>query len=240
MPLPISLAHKLSRRLTEVRKENIVPYLRPDGKTEVTVEYEDETPKRIENVLISTQHLANISMEQLKADVKKYVIDEVIPQDMLDENTKIYINPTGRFVIGGPLGDTGLTGRKIIVDTYGGYARHGGGAFSGKDATKVDRSAAYIARHIAKNIVANGYADKCEIQLSYAIGIEEPLSIYVNTFGTNKIEEEEIINKIKEKFDLTPNGIIKYLDLQKPIFATTTNYGHFGKDYLPWEKIIKM
>lgn len=240
MPYAIYIAHKLSEKLTEVRKENIVPYLRPDGKTEVTVEYEDETPKRIENVLISTQHLANISMEQLKADVKKYVIDEVIPQDMIDENTKIYINPTGRFVIGGPLGDTGLTGRKIIVDTYGGYARHGGGAFSGKDATKVDRSAAYIARHIAKNIVANEYADKCEIQLSYAIGIEEPLSIYVNTFGTNKIEEEEIINKIKEKFDLTPNGIIKYLDLQKPIFAKATNYGHFGKDYLPWEKIIKM
>ena len=240
MPYAINMAHKLSRQLTKVRKDGTLKYLRPDGKTEVTVEYENDIPKRIENILISTQHLANISMEQLKADVKKYVIDEVIPQDMIDENTKIYINPTGRFVIGGPLGDTGLTGRKIIVDTYGGYARHGGGAFSGKDATKVDRSAAYIARHIAKNIVANGYADKCEIQLSYAIGIEEPLSIYVNTFGTNKIEEEKIINKIKEKFDLTPNGIIKYLDLQKPIFAKTTNYGHLGKDYLPWEKIIKM
>lgn len=240
MPFALYVAHKLSRRLTEVRKENILSYLRPDGKTEVTVEYEDEKPKRIENVLISTQHLENVSMEQLRADIKKYVIDEVIPENMMDSNTKIYINPTGRFVIGGPLGDTGLTGRKIIVDTYGGYARHGGGAFSGKDATKVDRSAAYMARHIAKNVVANGYADKCEIQLSYAIGVEEPLSIYINTFGTNKIEEEEIIKKINGQFDLTPNGIIKYLDLQKPIFSKTTNYGHFGKDYLPWEKIIKM
>ena len=240
MPFALYIAHKLSKRLTDVRKENILPYLRPDGKTEVTVEYEDDTPKRIENVLISTQHLENVSMEQLRADIKKYVIDEVIPENMMDSNTKIYINPTGRFVIGGPLGDTGLTGRKIIVDTYGGYARHGGGAFSGKDATKVDRSAAYMARHIAKNVVANGYADKCEIQLSYAIGVEEPLSIYINTFGTNKIEEEEIIKKINDKFDLTPNGIMKYLDLQKPIFSKTTNYGHFGKDYLPWEKIIKM
>ena len=240
MPFALYIAHRLSKRLTDVRKENILPYLRPDGKTEVTVEYEDETPKRIENVLISTQHLENVSMEQLRADIKKYVIDEVIPENMMDSNTKIYINPTGRFVIGGPLGDTGLTGRKIIVDTYGGYARHGGGAFSGKDATKVDRSAAYMARHIAKNVVANGYADKCEIQLSYAIGVEEPLSIYINTFGTNKIEEEEIIKKINDKFDLTPNGIMKYLDLQKPIFSKTTNYGHFGKDYLPWEKIIKM
>ena len=240
MPFALYVAHKLSRRLTEVRKENILSYLRPDGKTEVTVEYEDEKPKRIENVLISTQHLENVSMEQLRVDIKKYVIDEVIPENMMDSNTKIYINPTGRFVIGGPLGDTGLTGRKIIVDTYGGYARHGGGAFSGKDATKVDRSAAYMARHIAKNVVANGYADKCEIQLSYAIGVEEPLSIYINTFGTNKIEEEEIIKKINGQFDLTPNGIIKYLDLQKPIFSKTTNYGHFGKDYLPWEKIIKM
>ncbi len=240
MPFALYIAHRLSKRLTDVRKENILPYLRPDGKTEVTVEYEDDTPKRIENVLISTQHLENVSMEQLRADIKKYVIDEVIPENMMDSNTKIYINPTGRFVIGGPLGDTGLTGRKIIVDTYGGYARHGGGAFSGKDATKVDRSAAYMARHIAKNVVANGYADKCEIQLSYAIGVEEPLSIYINTFGTNKIEEEEIIKKINDKFDLTPNGIMKYLDLQKPIFSKTTNYGHFGKDYLPWEKIIKM
>ncbi len=240
MPYAIYVAHKLSKRLTEVRKENIIPYLRPDGKTQVTVEYENEFPKRIENVLISTQHLEGVDIETLRKDITKMVINEVIPKEMMDNNTKIYINPTGRFVIGGPLGDTGLTGRKIIVDTYGGYARHGGGAFSGKDATKVDRSAAYMARHIAKNIVANGYANKCEIQLSYAIGIEEPLSIYVNTFGTNKISEEEIIDKIKNKFDLTPNGIIKYLNLQEPIFSKTTNYGHFGKEYLPWEKIIDM
>ncbi len=240
MPYAIYVAHKLSKRLTEVRKENIIPYLRPDGKTQVTVEYENEFPKRIKNVLISTQHLEGVDIETLRKDITKMVINEVIPKEMMDNNTKIYINPTGRFVIGGPLGDTGLTGRKIIVDTYGGYARHGGGAFSGKDATKVDRSAAYMARHIAKNIVANGYANKCEIQLSYAIGIEEPLSIYVNTFGTNKISEEEIIDKIKNKFDLTPNGIIKYLNLQEPIFSKTTNYGHFGKEYLPWEKIIDM
>ena len=240
MPYAIYVAHKLSKRLTEVRKENIIPYLRPDGKTQVTVEYENEFPKRIENVLISTQHLEGVDIETLRKDITKMVINEVIPKEMMDNNTKIYINPTGRFVIGGPLGDTGLTGRKIIVDTYGGYARHGGGAFSGTDATKVDRSAAYMARHIAKNIVANGYANKCEIQLSYAIGIEEPLSIYVNTFGTNKISEEEIIDKIKNKFDLTPNGIIKYLNLQEPIFSKTTNYGHFGKEYLPWEKIIDM
>ena len=230
MPYAIYVAHKLSKRLTEVRKENIIPYLRPDGKTQVTVEYENEFPKRIENVLISTQHLEGVDIETLRKDITKMVINEVIPKEMMDNNTKIYITPTGRVVIGGPLGDTGLTGRKIIVDTYGGYARHGGGAFSGKDATKVDRSAAYMARHIAKNIVANGYANKCEIQLSYAIGIEEPLSIYVNTFGTNKISEEEIIDKIKNKFDLTPNGIIKYLNLQEPIFSKTTNYGHFGKE----------
>ena len=240
MPYALDISHKLAKRLTDVRKEKIIPYLRPDGKTEVTVEYKNDVPERIENILISTQHLDNIDMDILKKDIKDYVINKIIPEKMIDEKTKIYINPTGRFVIGGPLGDTGLTGRKIIVDTYGGYARHGGGAFSGKDATKVDRSAAYMARHIAKNAVANGYADKCEIQLSYAIGIEEPLSIYINTFGTNKIEEEEIIYKIKEKFNLTPNGIIKYLDLQTPIFAKTTNYGHFGKDYLPWEKIVSM
>ena len=240
MPMPIYLAHKLAKKLTEVRKNGEIEYLRPDGKTQVTVEYEDGKPVRIDTIVVSTQHEASVDLETLKKDIKNKVIDTVVPKELLDEKTKYYINPTGRFVIGGPLGDSGLTGRKIIVDTYGGYARHGGGAFSGKDATKVDRSAAYIARHIAKNIVANGYADKCEIQLSYAIGIEEPLSIYVNTFGTNKIEEEEIISKIKDKFDLTPGGIIKYLDLQKPIFAKTTNYGHFGKDYLPWEKIIEM
>ena len=240
MPYAIYIAHKLSKRLTEVRKSGILNYLRPDGKTEVTVEYEGNKPKRIENILVSTQHLENISIEQLRKDIKEKVINYVISENMMDENTKIFINPTGRFVIGGPLGDTGLTGRKIIVDTYGGYARHGGGAFSGKDATKVDRSAAYMARHIAKNIVANGYAKKCEIQLSYAIGIEDPLSIYVNTFGTNTIPEENIIEKIKEKFNLTPKGIIEYLELQKPIFSKTTNYGHFGKKDLPWEKIIKM
>lgn len=240
MPYALDISHKLAKRLTDVRKEKIIPYLRPDGKTEVTVEYKNNVPVRIENILISTQHLDNIDMNKLKKDIKEYVINEIIPKEMIDEKTKIYINPTGRFVIGGPLGDTGLTGRKIIVDTYGGYARHGGGAFSGKDATKVDRSAAYMARHIAKNVVANGYAEKCEIQLSYAIGIEEPLSIYINTFGTNKIDEEKIICKIKEQFNLTPNGIIKYLDLQTPIFAKTTNYGHFGKDYLPWEKIVNM
>lgn len=240
MPYALDISHKLAKRLTDVRKEKIIPYLRPDGKTEVTVEYKNNVPVRIENILISTQHLDNIDMNKLKKDIKEYVINEIIPKEMIDEKTKIYINPTGRFVIGGPLGDTGLTGRKIIVDTYGGYARHGGGAFSGKDATKVDRSAAYMARHIAKNVVANGYAEKCEIQLSYAIGIEKPLSIYINTFGTNKIDEEKIICKIKEQFNLTPNGIIKYLDLQTPIFAKTTNYGHFGKDYLPWEKIVNM
>lgn len=240
MPYALDISHKLAKRLTDVRKEKIIPYLRPDGKTEVTVEYKNNVPVRIENILISTQHLDNIDMNKLKKDIKEYVINEIIPKEMIDEKTKIYINPTGRFVIGGPLGDTGLTGRKIIVDTYGGYARHGGGAFSGKDATKVDRSAAYMARHIAKNVVANGYAEKCEIQLSYAIGIEKPLSIYINTFGTNKIDEEKIICKIKEQFNLTPNGIIKYLDLQTPIFAKTTNYGHFGKDYLPWEKIVNI
>ena len=240
MPFAINLAHKLSRRLTEVRKKEILPYLGPDGKTQVTVEYEDDEPKRIETILVSNQHDEDIPLEKVRQDIIDEVIKKVVPKEYLDENTKYYVNPTGRFVIGGPLGDTGLTGRKIIVDTYGGYARHGGGAFSGKDATKVDRSAAYMLRHIAKNIVANGYAKKCEIQISYGIGIAEPISVYVNTFGTNTIDEEEIINKIKDKFDLTPDGIIKYLDLRKPIFTKTTNYGHFGKNDLPWEKIIKI
>ena len=240
MPYSIYMAHKLSKRLTEVRKKGILNYLRPDGKTQVTVEYEEGKPKRIENVLVSTQHLDTVDIENLREDVKREIIDAVIPQEMMDENTKIFINPTGRFVIGGPLGDTGLTGRKIIVDTYGGYARHGGGAFSGKDATKVDRSAAYMIRFIAKNIVANGYADKCEIQVSYAIGVEKPLSIYVNTYGTGKMEDEEIAKLIEDKFDLTPNGIINYLKLKEPIYSQTTNYGHFGKESLPWEKIIKI
>ncbi len=240
MPFAISMAHKLSRRLAEVRKTGILPYLRPDGKTQVTVEYEGNTVKRIDTILISTQHNDGIDMDALITDIKDKVINEVIPQKYLDENTKYYINPTGRFVIGGPLGDTGLTGRKIIVDTYGGYARHGGGAFSGKDATKVDRSAAYMLRHIAKNIVANGYAKKCELQVAYAIGVEQPMSIFVDTFGTNAIPEEEIEKKIRNKFDLTPKGIIEYLGLREPIFTKTTNYGHFGKPELPWEKVIKM
>ncbi len=240
MPLPIMLAHKLSKRLTEVRKENIVENLRPDGKTQVTVEYEGNEPVRIDTVVISTQHTADADLDRLKKDIKEKVIKYIIPSDLLDEKTKYYINPTGRFVIGGPLGDSGLTGRKIIVDTYGGYARHGGGAFSGKDATKVDRSASYMARCIAKNIVANKLAKKCEIQLSYAIGVAKPVSIYVETFGTATIPEEEIAKKIYEKFDLTPRGIINYLDLRKPIYKKTTNYGHFGKNELPWEKIIEL
>ena len=240
MPFAISLAHKLSKKLTEVRKSNILPYLGPDGKTQVTVEYEDDKPKRIETILISNQHDENISLEQVKKDIIEEVIKKVVDPRYLDKNTKYYVNPTGRFVIGGPLGDTGLTGRKIIVDTYGGYAKHGGGAFSGKDSSKVDRSAAYMLRHIAKNVVANDYAEKCEIQISYGIGIAEPISIYINTFGTNKIPEEEIKQKIEKKFNLTPDGIIKYLDLKKPIYAKTTNYGHFGKKELPWERIINL
>lgn len=240
MPLPISLAHKLAKRLSEVRKQNVINYLRPDGKVQVTVEYKDSKPIRVDTIVVSTQHKKEVDLETLKRDIKEKVISEVVPQELLDEKTKYFINPTGRFVIGGPLGDSGLTGRKIIVDTYGGYARHGGGAFSGKDATKVDRSAAYMARFIAKNIVANGYAKKCEIQFSYAIGVAKPVSIYVDTFGTNTIPEEEIIHKIENKFDLTPRGIINYLDLRKPIYTKTTNYGHFGKEDLNWEKIIEL
>ena len=240
MPYAISMAHKLAKRLTEVRKDGIIDYLRPDGKTQVTVEYEDDIPKRIETILISTQHLDGVSQEKLKQDIIREVINVVVPENMIDEETKIYVNPTGRFVIGGPLGDTGLTGRKIIVDTYGGYARHGGGCFSGKDPSKVDRSGAYMLRHIAKNLVANGYCKKCEIQISYAIGMKEPLSLYINTFGTGTKPEEELVELVKEKFDLTPDGIINYLDLKRPIYESTTNYGHFGKKDLPWEKIIKM
>lgn len=240
MPYAISMAHKLSKKLTEVRKNKEIPYLRPDGKTQVTVEYENDIPKRVETILISMQHLNDVTNGQIRKDIIEKVIKTTIDANMMDENTKIYINPTGRFVIGGPLGDTGLTGRKIIVDTYGGYAKHGGGAFSGKDPSKVDRSAAYMLRHIAKNIVANGYAKKCEIQVSYAIGMKEPLSICVNTFGTSTKTEEELVGIIKNKFDLTPDGIISYLDLKQPIYNKTTNYGHFGKSDLAWEKIIKM
>ena len=240
MPLPISLAHKLAKQLTFVRKQNIINYIKPDGKVQVTVEYENNKPKRIDTIVISTQHKENADLKILKQDIKKEVINKIVPYELLDENTKYFINPTGRFIIGGPLGDSGLTGRKIIVDTYGGYSRHGGGAFSGKDPTKVDRSASYMARHIAKNVVANGYATKCEVQLAYAIGVAHPVSVYVNTFKTNTIPEEEISKKIIDKFDLTPNGIINYLDLRKPIYRLTTNYGHFGKENLSWEKIINL
>lgn len=240
MPLAIILAHKLAKRLTEVRKEGILPYLRPDGKTQVTIEYEDDKPVRIDTVLISNQHTDIVDIDILRKDIIDNVIKEVIPEKYLDEKTKFIVNPTGRFVIGGPLGDTGLTGRKIIVDTYGGYAHHGGGAFSGKDCTKVDRSAAYMLRYIAKNIVANNLADKCEIQISYAIGVAEPVSIFVDNFGTGKISDDEIISIIKNNFDLTPNGIINTLKLKEPVFSQTTNYGHFGKENLNWEKIIKL
>ncbi len=239
MPLPIMLAHKLAKRLTQVRKEGIINYLRPDGKVQVTVEYEDNIPLRVDTIVVSTQHLESIDMGTLRKDIIEKVIRQIVPINLLDSNTKYYINPTGRFVIGGPLGDSGLTGRKIIVDTYGGYARHGGGAFSGKDATKVDRSASYMARYIAKNVVANKYAKKCEIQLAYAIGVAKPVAIYIDTFGTNMIEEEKILEKIEDKFDLTPNGIINELNLLEPIYRKTTNYGHFGKSNLSYEKVIE-
>ena len=243
MPYPISMAHKLARRLTEVRKNGTLKYLRPDGKTQVTVEYDENgKPARLDAVVLSTQHDENVTQEQIHADIKKYVFDEIIPADMVDENTKFFINPTGRFVIGGPHGDSGLTGRKIIVDTYGGTARHGGGAFSGKDCTKVDRSAAYAARYVAKNIVAAGLADKCEIQLSYAIGVAYPTSIMVDTFGTGKLSEEKLVEIIRENFDLRPAGIIRMLDLRRPIYKQTAAYGHFGRNdlNLPWEKLDKV
>ena len=242
MPYPIDLAHKLSRRLAQVRKDGTLPYLRPDGKTQVSVEYDENgKPVRLDAVVLSTQHAADVSQEQIHKDIRKYVFDEVIPADMVDENTKYFINPTGRFVIGGPHGDSGLTGRKIIVDTYGGYARHGGGAFSGKDCTKVDRSAAYAARYVAKNIVAAGLADKCEIQLSYAIGVANPTSVMVDTFGTGKLSDEKLTQIVRENFDLRPAGIIKMLDLRRPIYKQTAAYGHFGRNDLdlPWEKTDK-
>ncbi|MDO5028950.1 MAG: methionine adenosyltransferase [Bacillota bacterium] len=242
MPLPISLAHRLSKRLAQVRKEGIVDYLRPDGKSQVTVEYEDGVAKRLENIVISTQHENTIDLDQLREDIKEHVILPVVGQDLIDENTKIYINPTGRFVVGGPMGDAGLTGRKIIVDTYGGYARHGGGAFSGKDPTKVDRSACYAARYVAKNIVAAGLADKCEVGLSYAIGVAKPLSIYVDSFGTSKFSNEEIESFVNQVFDLRPAAIIRDLDLRKPIYKKLAAYGHFGREDLgvKWEETDKV
>ena len=239
MPFPIVMAHRLVKKLTEVRKNRTLPYLRPDGKSQVTVEYdEDNRPIRIDTVVLSTQHDENVSLEQIKEDVRKYVFDEVLPADMVDADTKYFVNPTGRFVIGGPAGDSGLTGRKIIVDTYGGMARHGGGAFSGKDPTKVDRSASYAARYVAKNIVAAGLAKRCEIQISYAIGVAHPTSVSVNTFGTGTVSDEELVRKIRKCFDLRPAGIIKMLDLRRPIYKATSAYGHFGRtdaDF-PWEK----
>lgn len=242
MPLPIALAHRLSRRLSEVRKNETLGYLRPDGKTQVTIEYIDGKPVRVDTIVISTQHAEEITLDQIQADIKKHVILPVVPEEWLDGETKLYINPTGRFVIGGPQGDAGLTGRKIIVDTYGGYARHGGGAFSGKDPTKVDRSAAYAARYVAKNIVAAGLADKCEIQLAYAIGVANPVSINVDTYGTGKIAEEKLVELIRENFDLRPAGIIKMLDLRRPIYKQTAAYGHFGRTDIdvPWERTDKV
>ncbi len=242
MPYPISLAHKLSLQLTKVRKDGTLKYLRPDGKTQVSVEYDEAgKPVRLEAVVCSTQHDPDVTQEQIHEDIKKYVFDPILPQNMVDENTKFFINPTGRFVIGGPHGDAGLTGRKIIVDTYGGYARHGGGAFSGKDCTKVDRSAAYAARYVAKNVVAAGLADKCEIQLSYAIGVAEPTSVQVDTFGTGKLSDAELTKIVRENFDLRPAGIIKMLDLRRPIYKQTAAYGHFGRTDIdvPWEKTDK-
>ena len=242
MPYPISLAHKLSRQLTKVRKDGTLSYLRPDGKTQVTVEYDNGKPSRLDAVVLSTQHDPDITQEQIHEDIKREVFDKILPADMVDDETKFFINPTGRFVIGGPHGDAGLTGRKIIVDTYGGYARHGGGAFSGKDCTKVDRSAAYAARYVAKNIVAAGLADKCEIQLSYAIGVAEPTSIMVDTFGTGKKYNQELVDLIRKHFDLRPAGIIKMLDLRRPIYKQTAAYGHFGRNDLdlPWERLDKV
>lgn len=243
MPYPIALAHQLVRKLTEVRKNGILPYLRPDGKSQVTVEYdENEHPVRLDAVVLSTQHDPDVTQEQIHADIKKYVFDEVLPENMVDEDTKFFVNPTGRFVIGGPHGDSGLTGRKIIVDTYGGMARHGGGAFSGKDCTKVDRSAAYAARYAAKNIVAAGLARKCEIQLSYAIGVAQPTSVRVDTFGTGKVSEDKLVEIVRKHFDLRPAGVIKMLDLRRPIYKQTAAYGHFGRNdlNLPWEKLDKV
>ena len=242
MPYPISLAHKLALQLTKVRKDGTLKYLRPDGKSQVSVEYDENgKPLRLEAVVLSTQHDDDVTQEQIHEDIKKYVFDPVLPGELVDDNTKFFINPTGRFVIGGPHGDAGLTGRKIIVDTYGGYARHGGGAFSGKDCTKVDRSAAYAARYVAKNIVAAGLADKCEIQLSYAIGVAQPTSVMVDTFGTGKLSDEKLVDVIRENFDLRPAGIIKMLDLRRPIYKQTSAYGHFGRNDLdlPWEKTDK-
>jgi S-adenosylmethionine synthetase len=243
MPYPIYLAQKLAKRLTDVRKDGTLPYLRPDGKTQVTVEYDENgKPARLDAVVLSTQHDDAVSQEQIHADIKKYVFDAILPAELVDENTKFFINPTGRFVIGGPHGDSGLTGRKIIVDTYGGYARHGGGAFSGKDPTKVDRSAAYAARYVAKNIVAAGLADQCEIQLSYAIGVAKPTSVMVDTAGTGKLSDERLVEIVRENFDLRPAGIIKMLDLRRPIYKQTAAYGHFGRSDLdlPWEKLDKV
>ena len=243
MPYPIALAHKLARKLTEVRKNGTLPYLRPDGKTQVTVEYdENDKPKRLDAVVLSTQHGEDVTQEQIHEDIKKYVFDTVLPAELVDDETKFFVNPTGRFVIGGPNGDSGLTGRKIIVDTYGGYARHGGGAFSGKDCTKVDRSAAYAARYVAKNIVAAGLAEKCEIQLSYAIGVARPTSVRVDTFGTGKVSDDQLIEILRENFDLRPAGIIRMLDLRRPIYKQTAAYGHFGRTDidLPWEKLDKV